>query len=239
MQQVARYNLWVHSQSKCVQIQSVLIKCGSQELHNVPEQPSKDLWTCKIIKRGQSNVTKCWSQECLFARHINHENVPTTFLSIFQAERLQNGFELQSKQLRFWTHKSWKFVQKLTCKPWRRSTCEMRLNFTANSFIFGRTYRGIAPRTFCKTSRQRTSKMRLNFRANSFVFGWGNCAHNFFFQTCRQRTSRMRLNFTVNSFVFVSTNRGIASRTFSFKLAGRELPKCVWTSQQTASFLDA
>jgi len=50
MQQVARHNLRVHSQSKCVQIQSVLIKCESQELHNVPEQPSKDLWTCKIKK---------------------------------------------------------------------------------------------------------------------------------------------------------------------------------------------
>jgi len=41
---VARRNLWVHSQSKCIQIQSILIRCESQELHNVPEQPSKDLW---------------------------------------------------------------------------------------------------------------------------------------------------------------------------------------------------
>jgi len=40
---LARHNLWVHLQSKCLQIQSILRKCESQELHNVPEQPSKDL----------------------------------------------------------------------------------------------------------------------------------------------------------------------------------------------------
>jgi len=139
---------------------------------NVPEQPSKDLWTCKIIKRGQSIFTRCWSKECLFVRHINRENAPATFSSILQAESLQNGSELHSKQLRFWTHKSWKFVQKFLCKPWRWRTSKTRLNFTANSFIFGRTNRGIAPRT-------------------------------------------------------------------SVKLAGRELPKCVWISGKTASFLDA
>jgi len=56
---LARHNLCVHSQSNCAQIQSILIKCESQELRNVPEQPSKDLWACKIIKRGQSIFTKC------------------------------------------------------------------------------------------------------------------------------------------------------------------------------------
>jgi len=55
---LARHNLWVHPQSKCVQIQSILIKCESQELHNVPKQLSKNLWACKIIKRGQSILTK-------------------------------------------------------------------------------------------------------------------------------------------------------------------------------------
>jgi len=172
MQQVARHNLRVHSQSKSVHTQSILIKCGSQKLHNVPEQPRKDLWTCKIIKRGQSIFTKCWSQECLFARHINRENALKTFLSILQAESLQNGFELHSKQLRFWTHKSWKFVQKFLCKPWRRKTSEMRLNFTANKFRFW-THKSwnCAQNFFCKTRGQRTSKMRLNIRANSFVFG--------------------------------------------------------------------
>jgi len=49
----------------------------------------------------------------------------------------------------------------------------------------------------------------------------------------------MRLNFTANRFVFGRTNRGIAPRTLSLKLAGRELPECVRISRQTVSFLDA
>ena len=190
MQQVARHNLRVHSQSKCVQIQSILIKCESQKLHNVAEQPSKDLWKCKITKCGQSIFTKCWSQECLFVWHINCENAPTTFLSILQAESLQNGSELHRKQLRFWTHESWKFVQKFLCKPWRRRTSEMHLNFTANSFISGRTNRGIAPRTFCKTRRQRTCKMHLNSTANNFIFGrinWENAPRTFFIKLERRK----------------------------------------------------
>jgi len=39
---LARHNLWMHLQVQCVQIQSILIKCENRELHNVPEQPSKD-----------------------------------------------------------------------------------------------------------------------------------------------------------------------------------------------------
>ena len=35
---------------------------------------------------------------------MNRENAPTTFLSILQEESLQNGSELHSRQLRFWTH---------------------------------------------------------------------------------------------------------------------------------------
>jgi len=51
----------------------------------------------------------------------------------------------------------------------------MRLNFTANRFVFGHIYREIALTTFFrKTCRKRTSKMRLNFAANSFVFGRTN-----------------------------------------------------------------
>jgi len=49
----------------------------------------------------------------------------------------------------------------------------------------------------------------------------------------------LRLNCTANRFVFERINRRIAPRTFSVKLAVREVPKCVLTSRQTASFLDA
>jgi len=41
---LARHNLWLHLWSKCVQIQCILIKCESQELHNAPKQPIKNLW---------------------------------------------------------------------------------------------------------------------------------------------------------------------------------------------------
>ena len=170
------------------------------------------------------------------------------------------------KPLRFWTHKSWNCAR----------TTKMRLNFTANSFVFKYINRENAPRTFfinlaernlpkcvwthqqtasfldpkigkCtqnfvyKACTEKTSKLRLNSTANSFTFGRKNRedASTFFINLVRQRTSKMRLNFTANSFVFGRTNRGIAPRTFSVKLAGRELPKCVWTWREIPSFLDA
>jgi len=60
-----------------------------------------------------------------------------------------------------------------------------------------------------------------------------------FLQILEAKNFQMRLNFTTNSFVFERTNRGIAPTTFSVNLAGRELPECVWISQQTTLFLDA
>jgi len=83
----------------------------------------------------------------------------------------------------------------------------MRLNFTANSFVFGRINRENAPRTFYIPRKAKTSKMRLNFTTKSFIFGPKNCEY--------------------------------APRALSEKLAGNELPKCVSTPRQTASFLDA
>jgi len=56
---LVRHNLWVHSQPKCVQIQSIITKCESQELHNVSQQHSKNVWACKIVKRAQSTFPKC------------------------------------------------------------------------------------------------------------------------------------------------------------------------------------
>jgi len=71
--------------------------------------------------------------------------------------------------------------------------------------------------------------MHLNSTANIFAFGRKNQenASTFFINLARQRTSKMRLNFTANSFIFGHTSREIAPRTFSVKLAGRELPKRV------------
>jgi len=51
----------------------------------------------------------------------------------------------------------------------------MRLNFTANSFVFGRTNRGkCAQNILYKARKEKASKMRLNFTANRFIFGLTN-----------------------------------------------------------------
>jgi len=50
----------------------------------------------------------------------------------------------------------------------------MRLNFTGNTFIFGRKYLENAPRTFFQTCKVKTSKIRLDFTENSFVFARKN-----------------------------------------------------------------
>jgi len=42
-----------------------------------------------------------------------------------------------------------------------------------------------------------------------------------------EKTSKIRLNFTANSFGFGCKNRDNAPRTFSAKLAGKELQKCL------------
>ena len=65
------------------------------------------------------------------------------------------------------------------------------------------------------------------------------CAHNFFINLASGRACKMGLNLTANSFVYGHINRENLCRNFSVNLEGGELPKCVWTSQQTASILDA
>ena len=92
-----------------------------------------------------------------------------------------------------------------------------------------------------KPWKRRTSKMRLNFMANSFALDTKNVRMHpeMFYKACTEKTSKMRLNFTANTFVFRRINREISPILFSISLASEEVPKCVWTSRQTASFLDA
>jgi len=54
-----------------------------------------------------------------------------------------------------------------------------------------------------------------------------------------EKTSNIRLNLTENSFVFGRIDRENAPRNLFVNLECGELPKCVCTSRQTASFLDA
>jgi len=105
--------------------QCVLIKCESQELHNVSEQHSKDLWMCKVVKCDQSFITKCWSQECLFAWHKSWNCNQNFFLQNLQVENLQRASELHSKQLRFRMHKSWTCAHNFFHKPYRQGTSKM------------------------------------------------------------------------------------------------------------------
>ena len=118
----------------------------------------------------------------------------------------------------------------------------MRRNFTANRFVFRRTNCGIVHITFSLKLAGRElpecvwiSRQQLYFWTHKLR----KCAQNFFYKACMARTSKMRLKFTANSFIFGHINRGIGPRTFFVKLAGGELPECVWISGQTASFLDA
>ena len=118
----------------------------------------------------------------------------------------------------------------------------MRLNFTENSFVFGRVDREIAPKTFSVNLARRelpkygwTSRKTASFLMHK---SW-KCVQNFFCKTCRRRSSKLRLNFTENSYVPGRINRENASRTFFINLTGRKIPNGVWSEQQTASFLEA
>ena len=151
----------------------LLIKCESQERHNVSGQHSKDWWARKIVKRGQG-----------FLQNVEVKNV-----CLLDTQIVKMDPQLSSV-------------------------------------------------TLC---RRRTSKVRLNSKANSFVFGRKRCdnAPRSFYEPCKVKTSEMRLNFAGNRFIFGRINRENAPITFSVKIARRELLKCAWTQQQTASFLDA
>ena len=140
-------------------------------------------------------------------------------------------------------------------------TSTMRLNFTTNSFIFGCKNHENAPRTFfinlimrklpkwahnffLKLARRKlpkyvwTSQQTASFFRFETHESW-KFAQNFLCKPRRWTTSKMRLNFAANSFAFRRINRKNALKTLLINLAKRKLPKCVWTSQQTASHLDA
>jgi len=69
--------------------------------------------------------------------HINCEIPPTTFSVNHAGGELPKCVWTYSKQLRFWTHKSWNCAKNFFCKTCRQRTSKIRPNFTANSFFFG------------------------------------------------------------------------------------------------------
>jgi len=89
----------------------------------------------------------------------DQENAHITFSVTLQGENFQDASELHSKPLRFWTINPDVPPGTFFCKPCRWRTSKMRLIFTANSFVFGRTNRENAPRTFYQSGKAKTSKM--------------------------------------------------------------------------------
>jgi len=138
-------------------------------------------------------------------------------------------------------HKSWKCAQNFLHEPHKAKISKMRPNLTANSSVFWRKNRENAPISFLWSLHGENFQNPSEFHGKLLRFWtqkWWKCALKSFCNSWMRRTSKMRLNFTANSFVFGRKNREYAPRTFSAKFAGKELPKCVWTSLQTTSFSD-
>jgi len=128
---------------------------------------------CKPCKRRTSRMRLNPAANSFTFGRKNRENASRTLFYKSCKEDFQNASELHSKPLRFWTHKTCNCAQNFFCETCRQRTSKMRLNFTANTFVFGRKNRENAPRTFL-TCKVKTSKMRLDFTANSFVFARKN-----------------------------------------------------------------
>jgi len=139
-------------------------------------------------------------------------------------------------------HKSRNCAHNFFCKNFKRNTSRMRLNFTSNSSVFGRTNLEITPRTFSvKLAGKKLPKcVWTSLQTASFLDEKSRkYTQHFFHEPCIAKTSKMHLNFTANCFVFACTNREIVPTTFSVKISSGTLLECVWTSPQTAPFLDA
>ena len=172
----------------------------------------------------------------------NRGIAPTTFSVKLAGRKRLKSFWTPQQTTSFLKASIGKVRPELFYKAWKAQTSKMRLNFTANRFIFGRTNCGVAPTTFSvKLAGRELPKSVWISRQTASLLNEQivELRHNIFFKTCKQRTSIMRLNFTANSFVSGRTNCGIAPTTFSAKLAGRESLKSFWTPLQTTSFLNA
>ena len=139
-------------------------------------------------------------------------------------------------------------------KPCKQKNSKVRLNFTINSFVFWCINCENRRRSFCvNLASKELSKMRtfcVNLASKQlpkwvwtsqqiilFLDTWiVKIGPEHFYKCCKQRTSTMCLNFTKRSLVLWSANRENAPKATFMKLKRQKLPKCVWTSQQTASF---
>ena len=105
---------------------------------------------------------------------------------------------------------------------------KMRLNFTANTFVFGRKNRENAPKTFL-TCKVKTSKMRLDFTASSFVFASNNRENvpKTFLQTLEADKSKNVSELHGKQLCCETQKSGKCAQNFFINLATGEFPKYV------------
>ena len=100
----------------------------------------------------------------------------------------------------------------------------------------------MCPEPFLQNLQAKNFQNASELHCKQFCFrthkSW-KCAQKFFCEPCKRRTFKMWLNFTANSSVFGRKNCDNAPRTFFINQAKPQFPKCNWTQQQIASFLDA
>jgi len=206
---------------------------------NVSQQHSKNVWACKIVKCAHNIFTKCLSQECLFAWHTNRENAPRTFCKPCRWRTSKMCLNFTANSFVF-GGKNREIRPELFHTPHKAKTSEVRLNFTVNSFVFGHINGKNAPRTFCKPCRRKTSKMCLNFAINLFVFGRINRvnAPSTVLSTSQGENIQNESELRRKELHFGTHKSRKCAQNFVCKSSKWKLPECVWTSKQTALFLD-
>ena len=122
----------------------------SRTSHNVPQQPSKDLWACKIIKRGQSIFTKCSSEECLFVLHKSWKRAHNFFINLASGKLAKMHLDFTTKSFMFGHINGENLSRTFFFIFWHKNS---GTNFHGglwirSSFIFWHKNRGTAPRTF-------------------------------------------------------------------------------------------
>ena len=172
---------------------------------------------CKPCRQRTSKKCLNLMANSFVFRRKNRENVPRTFLSSWQGENFQIASELNSKPLRFWTHKSWNWALYFYCDTCKRITSRMHLNPTANSFTFRRKHQENVSNFLhkpCKAEDFQNASELHSKLLRFWMHNLWNCVQNFFCKTYRQRTSKMRLNYMGNTFVFGRKNQENAPNFF-------------------------
>ena len=205
-------------------------------------------WKCAqniLYKAGKAKTSKMHlnftADSFIFGCKVQ-ENAPRTFSVTLRGENFQDVSKLHSKPLRFWTHISWYSTQNFFLSTLQVENIQNASELHSKQLRFWTHKSWNCTHNFLLQTLQAENVRNASEPNDKHLHFWTKksrkCVQNFFVNLARQRTSKMCLNFTANRLVIGRTISEIAPRTFSVKLAGRELPKCVWTSRQIPSFLD-